>query len=468
MCPLPVRSGRSLGISRRQFLQSAAAVACSPYVVPASVFGDAAPSNRINVGFIGTGNQSTIDLPAFLGHDDVQVLAVCDVNTASYGYRDKNQFLGRKPAQEKVNAFYAEKKGTPAYKGCDAYIDFREVLDRKDIDAVVLIVPDHWHGLMTVAAARAGKDMYCEKPLSLTIEQGQLMIKAVREHKRVLQTGSHYRSSPGARFACELVRNGRIGKLQRILTFLPPNNADDPGPGWKPMPVPEGFDYERWLGPAPLAPYHEGRCLYRFRFNLDYSGGQVTNFGAHTNDLAQWGMGTCKTGPIEVEDQGAEFPPQGSLYNTATKVHFRAKYANGVELICATQGPGAFGTRFEGTEGSVQFDYKGVHTNPTSLKDTKIGPHEIHLFAPVPSRTENNSKLFIPDHSRNFIDCVKSRNDPSAAVEIGHRTASLCHLGNIAMRLRRKLRWDPDQEQFVGDAEANALLRRPLREPWHF
>ena len=469
MRPSRVRSDRSLGVNRRLFLHSAAAVACAPYIVPASVFGDASPSNRINVGFIGTGNQSTIDLPAFLGHDDVQVLAVCDVNAGSYGYRNKDQFLGRKPAQEKVNAFYAEKKGSIAYKGCDAYSDFQEVLARKDIDAVVLIVPDHWHGLMTVAAARAGKDMYCEKPLSLTIEQGQLMIKAVREHKRVLQTGSHYRSSPAARFACELVRNGRIGKLERILTFLPPNNAVDPGPGWQPMPVPEGFDYERWLGPAPLAPYHEGRCLYRFRFNLDYSGGQVTNFGAHTNDLAQWGMGTCKTGPIEVEDQGAEFPPQGSLYNTATKVHFRAKYASGVELICATQpSPSTFGTRFEGTEGTVQYDYKGVHTTPTSLKDSKISPNEIHLFAPVPGREGNNSKLFIPDHSRNFIDCVKSRNDPSAAVEIGHRTASLCHLGNIAMRLRRKLQWDPDKEQFVGDAEANAMLSRPLREPWHF
>ena len=228
----------------------------APYIVPASVFGANAPSNRITVGFIGNGNQSTLDLPAFLEKDDVQVVAVCDVNTASYGYKTPDQFLGRKPAQDKVNAHYAAKQASGQYKGCDAYHDFREVLARADIDAVAIVVPDHWHGLMVVNAAKAGKDMYCEKPLSLTVRQGQAMVKAVREHKRILQTGSHYRSSPANRFACELVRNGRIGQVKRILTQVAENNAVSPGPGWQPMPVPEGFDYEMWLGPAPQAPYH--------------------------------------------------------------------------------------------------------------------------------------------------------------------------------------------------------------------
>lgn len=455
--------------NRRDFVKSAAAassVFILPQLVPASVFGAAAPSNRINVAVIGNGNQSTIDLPAFMGHDDCQVLAVCDVNTASYGYKTPQQFLGRKVAQEKVNAFYAEKTQSGQYKGCDAYNDFREVLGRTDIDAVAIIVPDHWHAVMTIMAAKAGKDIYCEKPLSLCIAQGQAMVKAVREHKRILQTGSHYRSSPANRFGCELVRNGRIGQLKRITAYLPPNNAEDPGPGWQPMPVPEGFDYDLWLGPAAKAPYHKDRCFYRFRFILDYSGGQVTNFGAHCMDIGQWGNGSDTSGPIEIEDVGAEWPPKGSLFTTATKVHFRARYANGVELVCLTSPPG-FGTRFEGTEGWLQYDYKGVHTSPESLKDSKIGPNEVHLPESVPGRKESGSKHYIPDHVRNFLDCVKSRKDPVAAVEIGHRTASLCHLGNIAMRLKRKVRWDPDREQFLGDDEANAMLERPIREPWH-
>lgn len=454
--------------SRRQFLKGAAAfsaAASAPWLVPASVFGANAPSNRIHVGFIGCGNQSTIDLPAFLGHDDAQVLAVCDVNTASGGYKDDKQFLGRKPAQDKVNAFYAKKTAAGSYKGCDAYSDFRDVLARKDIDVVTIVVPDHWHAYIALAAAKAGKDMYCEKPLSLTVAQGQAMVKAIRQYKRILQTGSMYRSSPANRFACELVRNGRIGQVKRVFAHVAENNFKGPGPGWKPMPVPEGFDYEMWLGPAPLAPYHKDRCLYRFRFILDYSGGQTTNFGCHSNDIAQWGLGTCLTGPTEFEDQGSEWPVKGDLFTTPTKVAFRAKYASGVELVCQTTKTG-FGTRFEGTEGWVQYGYKGVETYPENLKTTKIGPDEIHLPQSNPSRTEEASKYHIPDHVRNFLDSVKSRQDPIEPVEIGHRTASLCHVGNIAMHLKRKLQWDPAKEQFVGDEEANKMLSRPMRGPW--
>jgi len=393
------------------------------------------------------------------------VVAVCDVNTGSDGYLPK-QFRGRKPGQDQVNAYYAQNVPSGRYKGCDAYVDFQEVLGRKDIDVVVLVVPDHWHGLMTVMACQAGKDVYCEKPLSLTIAQGQAMVKAVREHKRILQTGSHFRSGPVRRYGCELVRNGRIGQLKRIVTHVAKQNADDPGPGWKPDPVPEGFDYERWLGPAPWAPYHKGRCLYRFRFNLDYSGGQTTNFGAHTNDLAQWGHGSDATGPVEFEDMGSEWPPKGSLYSTATRVGFRARYADGVELICQTAEP-SVQTRFEGTEGWVQINWKGVQTHPESLKTSVIGPNEIHLPVSNPQRKEDVYRQYIPDHVRNFLDSVKSRQDPIEPVEIGHRTASLCHLGNIAMLLKRKIRWDPEREQIVGDDQAAKLLSRPMRPPWH-
>ena len=326
--------------TRRGFLKrsiGAAAGAClAPQLVPASVLGATPPSNRVQVGFIGLGNQSRVDLPAFLGQPDVQVVAVCDVNTASHGYATPKQFLGRKPGQDAVNAYYAKTQDAGAYKGCDAYNDFREVIGRRDVDAVVIVVPDHWHAIMTVAAAKAGKDIYCEKPLSLCVRQGQAMVEAVRRHKRVLQTGSQWRSHPVARKACELVRNGRIGQVKQVLTDVAENNMPSPGPGWKPMPVPEGFDYQTWLGPAPTAPYHKDRCFYRFRFILDYSGGQTTNFGCHSNELVQWALGADHTGPIEFEDLGAEWPPAGALFTTATKVDFRARYADGVELRCRT------------------------------------------------------------------------------------------------------------------------------------
>jgi predicted dehydrogenase len=463
------KCGINSPLTRRKFLKTGTvlfAAAGAPLVLPSSVFGANAPSNRINVAFIGCGNQSTIDLPAFLGQDDCQVLAVCDVNTASFGYRTPEQFLGRTPAQEKVNAFYAARRASGAYKGCAACNDFREVLARQDIDAVAIVVPDHWHALMVVMAAKAGKDMYCEKPLSLTVSQGQAMVKAVRKHQRILQTGSHYRSSPDNRRGCELVRNGRIGQVKRILTLVAEINATDPGPGWQPMPVPEGFDYDMWLGPAPRAPYHKDRCFYRFRFNLDYSGGQVTNFGAHSNDAAQWALGMDQSGPIEVEDRGSEWPPKGGLYNTATKTAFCARYRNGAELICKTDQPG-FGIRFEGTEGWVEYGYQGLKTHPESLKTSPIGPGEIHLPMSNPNRTEEAGQHHVPDHVRNFLAAIKSRQDPIAPVEVGHRSATVCHLGNIAMRLKRKLRWDPVKERFVDDAEANRMLTRPMRAPWH-
>ena len=453
-------------MSRRNFLKNAAmGIAAAPSIVPASVFGANAPSNRINVGIIGCGNQSTLDIPAFMGHDDARVVAVCDVNTAGYGYKTPDQFLGRKPAQEKVNAFYAKKTGKDSYKGCDAYEDFRRILERKDIDAVLIVVPDQWHAPMVAMAARAGKDIYCEKPLSLCINQGKAMVQVVKEHKRILQTGSMYRSSPNNRLGCELVRNGRIGQVKKVICNVAANNAVSPPPGWKPDPVPDGFDYSMWLGPAPEAPYHRDRCFYRFRFILDYSGGQTTNFGAHSIDVAQWALGADDTGPVEFEDTGSEWPPKGALFTTATKVAFRARYANGTELICQTAEPG-FGTRFEGTEGWLEYGYRGVRTGPEAIKTSQIKPDEIHLPASNPKRMEDASKNYIPDHVRNFLDCIKSRQQPIEPADVGHRTSTICHLGNIAMLLKRKIRWDPVKQEIVGDDEAAKMLDRPMRGPW--
>jgi hypothetical protein len=451
--------------SRRTFMKAAACAVAAPAIGPRSVFGANAPSNRINVGFIGQGNQSKVDLPAFLGHDDVQVLAICDVNTGSHGYKEPEDFLGREPGKQKVEAYYADKKSSGKYKGCDAYTDFREVLARDDIDAVVIVVPDHWHAPMTIAAAKAGKDIYCEKPLSLTVDDGKAMVEAVRKYKRILQTGTHHRSNDAIRRGCELVLNGRIGKLQRIVTLVAENNFVGPGPGWKPMPVPKGFDYPMWLGPAPDAPYHADRCLYKFRFILDYSGGQTTNFGAHSLDLAQWGHGSQLSGPVEFEDAGSTWPTPGSLFTTATKVAFRAKYADGVELICETRAPG-FGARFEGSESWVQVGANGFSTSNKSLKTSVIGPNEIHLPESVPGKPAADYPLVNSHHVRNFLDAVDSRHDPIAHVEIGHRSATICHVGNIAMKLRRKIKWDPAAEQTIGDDEANAMLGRPKRKPW--
>ncbi len=273
----------AMTLTRRKILRSAAtgaAALATPYIVPASVFGANAPSNRIAVGLIGTGNRGFEVMKFFLHQEAAQVIAVCDVNRASFGYRDEKQFCGREPAQKAVNDHYAKASRSGEFKGCDIYSDFRELLARRDIDAVAVVVPDHWHGLMTVMACEAGKDIYCEKPMSLTIPEGRAMVTAVRKHRRILQTGSHERSDPRTIRAVELVRSGRIGAIKRVTTFVGYNNKIGPGPGWKPMPVPEDFDYETWLGPAPQAPYHKDRCLYRFRFNYDYSGGQVTNFGA--------------------------------------------------------------------------------------------------------------------------------------------------------------------------------------------
>ena len=444
-------------LSRRDFVRSAcAAAAVAPYFVPASVFGAAAPSNRIALGCIGVGNQGMAILKRFLEHDDCQVVAVCDVNRASYGYRDENQYLGRDPARQHVEAHYADRSRDGAFAGCQAYADFRELLARDDIDAVTVVTPDHWHAPLTIAAAKAGKDIYCEKPLSLTIADGRAMCDAVRKHGRILQTGSHERSNPTVRRACELVRSGYIGEVKHVSAHVARNNKPDPGPGWQPMPVPEGFDYDMWLGPAPEAPYHQDRCLYRFRFNYDYAGGQVTNFGAHSLDIAQWGLGADDSGPVSVESVFAEFPPAGSLFNTATYSHFRCTYTGGVELDCFTAEP-AMRCVFEGTEGVVRVDSAGKNfiTAPASLRDVTLKSDDVHLGISA-------------NHQRDFLDAVKSREDPSAPVEVGHRSATVCHLGNIALRLGTKLAWDSQNETFTGphSADANAYIRRDWRAPW--
>ena len=444
--------------SRRDFLRRSAQVAAGlafPAVVPDSALGrsgSVAPSERITLGVIGTGNQGFNDIRSFLADGRVQIIAVCDVNRESAGYWE-GKLGGREPARRLVEEFYAEGRRSGTYRGCDAYADFREVIGRADIDAVEVCTPDHWHAIPVIEACRTRKDIYCQKPLSLTIAEGRAMCAAVAESGVVFQTGSQQRSDPKFRRACELVRNGRIGELKTVRVGLPGGRSDYAGTGDRkaPEPVPAGFDYDRWLGPAPDAPYAPARCHVNFRWIYDYSGGQVTDWGGHHPDCAQWGMGTELTGPVEIRNARATFAPD-PLWDTATEFSFEAVFEDGLTMIISNAE--RMGVTFIGTEGSVYANRGVCETDPASLEDTRIGPAEVHLY-------ESD------DHFRNFIDCVISRGPTAAPAEVAHRSITICHLGNIAIRLGREtLRWDPGTERIVGDVEASALLSRPYRDPW--
>jgi predicted dehydrogenase len=456
MNPPPVRPGTR---SRRDFLRSTAGLSAAGFAFPTLVPGSAlglsgkvAPSNRITLGVIGTGNQGFNDINSFLRDDRVQIVAVCDANRESRGYWE-GKVGGREPARRLVESHYAKNRTGGSYRGCSALVDFREILARKDVDAVEVCTPDHWHAMMVVEACRAGKDVYCQKPLSLTVADGRVMSYAVNQSNVVFQTGSQQRSDQRFRRACELVRNGRIGDLRTVRVGLPAGRTDyaKTEAYKKPEPVPEGFEYNLWLGPAPEARYARARCHVNFRWIYDYSGGQVTDWGGHHPDCAQWGMGTEMTGPIEIRSAKGVFPPD-ELWNTATEYSFEAVYDNGVVMVISNQEK--MGVTFQGSKGSIYVNRGVLEADPKSLVDSKIGPDEIHLYKS-------------DDHFRNFIDCVISRQPTAAPVEVAHRSITICHLGNIAMRLKRdKLRWDPRTEQIIGDDEASKLLSRPYRAPW--
>lgn len=445
--------------SRRTFLrntvQAAAAAYAFPTVIPSSALGlggAVAPSNRISLGVVGTGNQGFNDINSFLHDNRVQIVAVCDVNREGPGYW-QGKVGGREPAQRLIEDYYAKSRPSGTYRGCAGYVDFREILGREDIDAVEICTPDHWHAIPVLEACRAKKDIYCQKPLSLTVAEGRAMSYAVNKCKVVFQTGSQQRSEGRFRHACELVRNGRIGGLRRVRVGMPEGRTDygRTGDHKKPEPVPKGFDYNRWLGPAPDAPYSPARCHVNFRWIYDYSGGQVTDWGGHHPDCAQWGMGTELTGPIEIRNAKGVFPPD-ELWNTATEYAFEAVYDNGVTMVVSNRE--RMGVTWEGTEGTVYANRGVLQSTPRGLVDSKIGPNEIHLYA-----SEN--------HFRNFIDCVISREPTAAPVEVAHRSITICHLGNIAMRLgRERLKWDPRTEKIIGDDEAAGMLSRPYRDPW--
>jgi predicted dehydrogenase len=419
-------------MSRRQFVGGAAAALAAPMVVPSSVIGaegQTPPSDRICMAGIGHGNMGSGDLGSLINNRDVQYLAFCDVRP------------------DKLAAAVAVINKKNGNQDCKAYKEFEEIAARKDIDAVQSSTPDHWHALIAVAMMRSGKDMYSQKPMSLTIREARVMINTCRRYGRVFQTGSQQRSSSEFYKACMLVRNECIGKLQKVYVNVGGTSQDKVFPE---EPIPEGFDWNRWLGPAPWRPYNGEACSGNygggFRQVRDFSGGMMTDWGAHHFDIAQWGIGADDTGPVEIT------PPGGEVKKLTYK------YANGVILRHTDKtddGQGVDGVLFEGTEGrKVQVNRGKIKTWPEELlKDTKYEELKVQLYK------SNN-------HYRNFLDCVKTRQRPICDVSVGGHSVTVCHLGNIAYWLKRPLKWDPEKEEFVGDAEANRWLDRPKRAPW--
>jgi predicted dehydrogenase len=426
-------STRQRGISRRRFLQGSAAAAAIPLIVPRSALGAAqqpAASERITLGFIGVGTQGRGLLNGFLGQKDVQVLAVCDVDTNR-----------RENARKMVEQRYADAMKSGAYRGCGIYNDFRDLIGRKDINAVVIATPDHWHAIPVLEACRAGKDIYCEKPLSLTIREAKLMMDAVRKHKRVFQTGSQQRSDNEFRLACELVRSGRIGKIRTVhVNVGPPSRPCD----LREEKAEPGLDWDRWLGPAPNRPYNSvlsPRGVHKhfpdWRQYREYSGGMMTDWGAHHFDITQWGLAMDDSGPVEI------IPPKDPKAVTG----LRYVYANGVEVI---HGPGARGVLFTGADGTINVDRGFLQSKPVELIKVPIGEKDVHL-----PRS--------PGHLRDWLNCIRSRRAPICDVEIGARSVTVCHLGNLAYWNHRRLRWDPKSWQFAGNDGDNKLLDRERR-----
>jgi predicted dehydrogenase len=447
--------------SRRSFLKTsfgAAAAVGFPTIVPSSVFGQTSPSNRINIGAIGVGRISRVhDLPGIWKYDHANIMAVCDL--------DANRVeLGK----ALINGYYSQKTGKP-YDGVTGYHHYRELLANKDIDAVVISTPDHQHAIIAVDAVHAKKDVYLQKPASLTISEGRHMSDQVTASKQILQIGSQQRSWKQFYRACELVRNGRIGDIKHVEIGLP---GDPAGGDPAKMPIPEGFQYDAWLGSTPEVYYTLDRVMPTNDFSRpgwlrmeQFGAGMITGWGAHHVDTAHWGMNTELTGPIEIWGS-AEFPTSG-LWNVHGKFLTHAVYANGITMDISGELPN--GIKWYGTKGWI-FVTRDEMTTPTAtagqttkieplmasdpkILDSVIGPNEVHLYQS-------------DDQHGNWLDCIKSREAPTAPAEIGHRACSTCLLHHIAMKTKRRMHWDPVKERFLNDDAANAMLARPQRAPY--
>ncbi len=450
--------------SRRDFLKATAVGAvgamAAPMVVPSSVMGKDAPSNKINIGQIGCGRISrSHDMPSTMPYDDARIIAVCDLDSKRL-----------KEGKEFVEAWYRKNKGTTNPVDVKMYSNYQDLVADPDIDAVIVSTPDHWHVQPAIEAALAGKDIYLQKPLSLTIAEGRLLSDIVHRTGRIFQVGSQQRSEEQFRIACELVRNGRIGNVQTVKVGLPADPGGDEEPE---MPIPPNLNYEMWLGSTPYVYYTEKRVHPQDGFSRpgwlrceQFGAGMITGWGAHHLDIANWGMGTEYTGPIEIE-ANTVFPKSG-LWNVHGPFHVRAKFANGATMLVSDEYP--TGVRFEGSEGWIfvtRGNYSVTDSDPKTKSEnskaldasdpkiltSKIGPNEIHLHV---------SK----EHHGDWLNSIKTRQQPAAPVEVAHRACTNCLLSHIAMKLPRKLQWDPKKERFDNDDEANSMLARAQRFPY--
>ncbi|MEP7110395.1 MAG: Gfo/Idh/MocA family oxidoreductase [Ferruginibacter sp.] len=425
-------------LDRKDFLKITS-MASVFFIVPRFVLGRGyiPPSDKVTMGFIGCGKQNPSLRNDFLKIGEVQVVAGCDVFDSK-----------TKRFTEYVNTFYSKKADKQKYKSCDGYKDFRELLDRKDIDAVVIATPDHWHSVIAVKACEAGKDVYCEKPLALTVGEGRAMVTAARKHNRMFQTGSMQRSWKEFRQAVELVRNGYIGDIKTVKV-----NVGGPPIEWNLMgePVPEGLDWNFWLGPNTIErPYNniiaptiaqEAAIWPKWRDYKEFGGGMMTDWGAHMFDIAQWGLNMDDSGPVKIippaDNSGA-----GLIY----------EYANGIQLIHEPK-PGDQSCQFIGSKGEVWVSRGKLKTTPETLQNKVIGKNEQHVY-------------FSDDHYADFIKSIRTRQKPICDVETGHRTASVCNLGNIAYSIKHPLQWDPVKEKFIDDTDADKMLSRTMRSEW--
>jgi predicted dehydrogenase len=450
--------------NRRDFLKGTllgtAGILTAPTIVPSHVLGKNPPSSRINIGQIGCGRIArSHDLPRTMKYDIARVIAVSDVDSKR-----------AKEGKEFVEKWYADKKGKPNYVDVQVFGDYREMLEKADIDAVIVSTPDHWHAQPAMEAALAGKDIYLQKPASLTIHEGRQMSDVVHKTGRILQIGSQQRSEAQFRIACELVRNGRIGELHTVKIGLPGDPAGEEEPE---MPVPDFLNYDMWLGSTPYVYYTEKRVHPTADYSRpgwlrceQFGAGMITGWGAHHLDTAHWGMGTEYTGPVEIEAK-AEFPTSG-LWNVHGPFFVKARYENGVTMEVSGEYPN--GVRFEGDEGWIfvtRGQYRVTASDPVSqdqntkaldasdpkILTSKIGADEIHLHVSE-------------DQHGDWLNSIVTRKPPVAPVEVGHRSCTACLLGHIAMKLPRTLHWDPRKERFKNDDEANAMLSRAQRWPW--
>ena len=462
--------------NRRRFLAAGAAALGFPTIIPSTAIGKGgrpAPSERITVGVVGFGTIAINWTGNFLNDPRCQVVAVCDLVKESphYGYRGEMNG-GREVGRRMVDEFYGKQEKKPV-KTCQTYTDFREMYEKEDLSAVQICTPDHWHAYQVILAARQKRHIYAQKPLSLTIDEGKRMVAAVKDSGVVFQTGSQQRSDNFFRKACEIARNGWIGKVKRVRVGLPGGHNDWNGSGNKQAPEtpPEGFDFDMWLGPAPAMEYRPALHPLNWRHNFHFSGGMVTDFGAHHIDIAHWGLGMDGTGPVSLEDVSGDMPPADALYNTARAFKFTAKYANGAEILVADKSAEIMpeiaeemakeerkfdhtGILFEGENGQWVYVNRGI---------IMANPKEVLRRKPEEGET---ALLVSRNHTGNFLDAIYEGKPLITPVEIGHRSITVAHLANIALRMgKSKIPWDPAAES-SSDPDVQRMLVREARKPW--